>query len=1161
MAKPIDRESSPETDQIDLIDDWIEAYENHVIRGGPAPEDYPEGLSDKDQRLIDESRRAVDALQQAFDSDKSSSDRPAEESPPQQLGDFRILREIGRGGMGVVYEAEQISIKRTVALKILPFAAMLDEKRLERFKNEVRAAATLDHPACVPIYVVGEERGVHYYAMKLIRGQSLAQVIDEFKNRDSLSSTQTEATDAPLQRNISSAHSIDVSPNESSPNTSIDGTTGASASVLSISRVSHKRDYFRQIAALGAQTASALHHAHEQGVIHRDVKPGNLLLDVKGNIWVTDFGLARIEADAGVTMAGDLIGTLRYMSPEQALDKPALVDHRVDIYSLGATLYELLTMQPAVRGDNRAQMLKHFAENSPIALRKIDPLIPVELETIVIKAMEPIPTDRYTTAAELAEDLRRFLEHKPILAKRSTPLGRTSKWIRRYPILTALIAVVMVGLASVAGLSLRHSSELVEINSHLSESLTESEELRKSLESQQSTIRRSKYLLDMRVANQSMLDGQYEAARSRLEQYLPASSSAEERDFPWYYLWDQYKKSKKDFLGHTGMVRSCTLAPNSELVISAGDDGTVRFFNQHTLQQTAMINGFNGKVYAVAVTADEQTLFTAGEGGELLAWNIEEVAAGNTPTKITRLKGHSDDVLCLAISPDGNHLASAGHDGQVLVWELPTLKLASRLDGHTDWVRCLDFSPDSETLASISHDDYLILWNITQEMETLRIKVVEEGHPIGLSVRFHPNGDFIAVGNSPGDVQIIRLIDSEVVSKIKISGSWIRSLDFSDDGRMLVASGNNPSIHLLRVNDRLQMKRWLTLPGHQLETWCVRFVNGTRSVLSTGIDGRISLARIRLENTFHSRIAKQVPKVIAPDEVSRTLTTSRDHKNVLLTGLHGAWVYDVKNLQNKVKLGTSQNYYFDGTFSHNGRWIGYSQWSSIIYTTFDKSHENMKLGATSNENSYSSFSFHPSKDLMAAGTRMGQFSVVEIPSQKEIMKIMPCGKVHISDVMYTSDGRYVAASFFTSHDLTTATLVVWDAESLAEHCRVQGVKRLLATSFNGCNLALINLDNTISIWNADAKTTINSFDGHSDKVLSCDFSPDGKYLLSTATSGPIKLWSMETGQLVLDMDEQLLYPHAIFTSNRSAVATDIRPFVTRGKTQYRHFPVSLLDKP
>jgi serine/threonine protein kinase len=349
------------------------------------------------------------------------------------LGDFRILRELGRGGMGVVYEAEQISIGRRVALKVLPFAAMLDKQQLNRFKNEARAAGTLDHPNIVAIHSVGTERGVHYYAMQLIEGQSLAQVVDQLRRENGRAVDQQRSSGVEQsairnpQSEIETQHA--ALPTLHAPTSSLPAFAS--------------REYFRTIAQLGIQAAEALDHAHQNGILHRDIKPANLLVDDSGKLWITDFGLARMEQDAGMTMTGDILGTLRYMSPEQALAKRVVVDHRSDIYSLGVTLYEMLTLQPAYAADDRQELLRQIAFEEPRKLRQLSARIPQDLETIVLKAIEKNPTDRYATAHDSAADLRRFVDDKTIYATPPSLQQRIGKWSRRNQRFVAAIGVVM----------------------------------------------------------------------------------------------------------------------------------------------------------------------------------------------------------------------------------------------------------------------------------------------------------------------------------------------------------------------------------------------------------------------------------------------------------------------------------------------------------------------------------------------------------------------------------------------------------------------------------------------------------------------------------------------------------------------------------------------
>jgi serine/threonine protein kinase/tetratricopeptide (TPR) repeat protein len=367
----------------------------------------------------------------------------------EPLGDFRLIREVGRGGMGVVYEAIQLSLGRRVALKVLPLAATMDPRQLQRFRHEAQAAAMLHHPHIVPVYGVGCDRGVHYYAMQLISGRSLAAVIAD-------EAVRLNPPPSPgLAGEGSGVRAAVLEIQEPSPPTPLPQSRqrgeiakAPTAPVAAASTRKTRRDkaHYRRIAELVAQAADALEYAHSMGVVHRDVKPANLLLDDAGHLWVTDFGLAKLSTAAELTMSGDLLGTLRYMSPEQALARHGLVDHRTDVYSLGATLYELLTLRPAVTGEDKAEVLKHIAFEEPMRLRKLDRAIPAELETITLKCLAKEPGERYVTAGELAADLRRFLDDKPIKARRPTVRQRLARWGRRHP-------GVMAALGLVAGLT------------------------------------------------------------------------------------------------------------------------------------------------------------------------------------------------------------------------------------------------------------------------------------------------------------------------------------------------------------------------------------------------------------------------------------------------------------------------------------------------------------------------------------------------------------------------------------------------------------------------------------------------------------------------------------------------------------------------------------
>jgi serine/threonine protein kinase len=351
----------------------------------------------------------------------------------EPLGDFRLIREIGRGGMGVVYEATQLSLNRRVAVKVLPFAAALDPRQLQRFKNEAEAAAKLHSEHVVPVYFIGCERGVHFYAMQYIDGHSLAVIIEELRRPAGL-----QPADLP---NTGLYVPSPMAPSGAGQDTSMLAALTTEGSIRT-------PGYFRTVARLTLEAAEGLDFAHQRGVWHRDVKPGNLLVDDGCHLWITDFGLAQMRSDTKLTLTGELIGTLRYMSPEQALAKRVPVDARTDIYSLGATLYELLTLRPVFGGNDRQELLRKIAFDDPRPPRELNPQVHRDLEALCMKCLEKDPRRRYPNARAMADDLRRWLAGEPTVARPLGRVGRAWRWMGRRPLTTAAVAVLLAAVVT-----------------------------------------------------------------------------------------------------------------------------------------------------------------------------------------------------------------------------------------------------------------------------------------------------------------------------------------------------------------------------------------------------------------------------------------------------------------------------------------------------------------------------------------------------------------------------------------------------------------------------------------------------------------------------------------------------------------------------------------
>ena len=373
-----------------------------------------------------------------LDSDRVANSIVAVADSPKSYGEFDVIQEIGRGGMGIVYEAQQISLNRRVALKVLSVGLDFSKTSIARFQREAEAAARLHHTNIVPIHTTGVENQIPFYAMDFVRGPSLDRVLDQLRGEAS-SESGLEASIG----NVEETSDADRRWESDTITNSLDSTPSSSSSLGTGTA------YFDNVARMFAEVADALEHAHQEGVIHRDIKPSNLLLGPDGRIHVSDFGLARILEEPTMTTTGELMGSPRYMSPEQiSVETGDEVDHRSDIYSLGVTLYELITLQPAYDAKERDRIYSQILNKEPTAPRKINTKVPADLETICQKAIEKAPADRYETAADMAEDLRRFVNRRSVLAKKISWLNRSVNWYRRNRTLALVAAILCIVLLS-----------------------------------------------------------------------------------------------------------------------------------------------------------------------------------------------------------------------------------------------------------------------------------------------------------------------------------------------------------------------------------------------------------------------------------------------------------------------------------------------------------------------------------------------------------------------------------------------------------------------------------------------------------------------------------------------------------------------------------------
>ena len=437
-----------------------------------------------------------------------------------EIGDYEIIREIGRGGMGSVFQARQKSLNRIVALKILSSGLGLTPTLVLRFQREAEAAASLHHTNIVPIHAQGESNGLYYYTMELIRGENLHDLISRARGAAETVPSALAETE-PLDPEARAA--MDTT------SQAIPGDSGVvAASDLSLSRGAPRTSrQFEKIAGLIAAVADALDYAHAHGVIHRDIKPHNLILGEDERIYVSDFGLARVLEQPGVTTTGEFVGSPLYMSPEQIVGGQRKVDKRTDIYSLGATMYEWLTLSPPYPGQTREQVISKIITSETPAPRTLNPHIPVDLETICLKTLEKDPDHRYATAGELHDDLQRFLDHQAIRAKRAGLLTRARKFAMRNKVASVVAAALAVAvtlsfaLAHQAWLS-RSREQAIAVSEQTTEALEQ-----KTAELHETVKAKEEEIAETRIENEllrALLESP-EAAR-----FIQKGFSGQERD-------------------------------------------------------------------------------------------------------------------------------------------------------------------------------------------------------------------------------------------------------------------------------------------------------------------------------------------------------------------------------------------------------------------------------------------------------------------------------------------------------------------------------------------------------------------------------------------------------------------------------------------------------
>jgi WD40 repeat protein/serine/threonine protein kinase len=1084
-----------------VLDDLIDAFAARVQTGEPVD---PEAFAREHPERAEALRRILPAMVALADLGRSGATHPPDEVAGT-LGDFRLQREIGRGGMGVVYEAEQISLGRRVALKVLPFAGALDAKQLQRFKNEAQAAAHLQHPHIVPVHYVGCERGVHFYAMQYIDGHTLGAVIRELRQltqpstpepagpggeASALADDMASGQWAPAKR----AATNEPSTGPYAPSAEALATTPPVAA-LSTERSTRSPAFFRTVASLGIQAAEALEHAHQLGVIHRDIKPANLLVDATGKLWVTDFGLARLVSDAGLTMTGDLLGTIRYMSPEQALAKRVAVDARTDVYSLGVTLYELLTLEPAYNGKNREEVLRQIAFEEPRPPRRLNKAVPGELETIILKAMAKNPDERYATALELADDLRRFLEDKPIKARRPTLRQRAAKWARRHKVAVRAGVIVLVS----AVFALVVSTALVwRANEGLNAA---NRELHETLERE----RQNGYFQRIALAEREWSANNL----GRMEQLLD-DCPQDLRGWEWNYL-KRLPHTSLPPLNHQNAALSATFSPDGKWIASSSQDGFVKIWDAQTGQEIRPFKAHDDHANSVAFSPDGRRLATCSWDGSAKVWDTK---TGQLIHTLRKRPGPAGGMV--AFSPDGQRLACTGGQrgkfGEVTIWDPATGQELLTLGGQNDPpVQQAAFSPDGQQLAYGSNDGTVKVWDVDWNALIGREKFTFRGHHLkALRVAFSPDGRRLASAagdwttKANGEVKVWDVQTGEKVLCLRGHIASVESVAFSPDGRRLASAGWDQTVKLWDVATGQEV---LTLRGHRNRVRSVAFSPDGGRLVTASDDRTVRIwdgrppGEERVDGVRTLRGHNAGVRCVAIHPSGQYLASADDEGIVKIWDVPSGRVLHTLPGQTGIVVRVQFNNRGDRVATHgDGR---LRVWDTTTW------QEQLSIAG----GAQMSFSSDDRYIASGGGVTGSNFAlkVWDAATGQELR----CFHDHNWPILYTAwhpDGTCVASAGYDGSvrlwDLTTG------AENQSSPLRHAGGATSVAFSRDGRRLASVGYDRAVRIWNTATWRELRAINDPTGGVQSVAWSPDGRRLAWGGTDATIKLGDPDTGSIL-----------------------------------------------